>query len=129
MSKATTLGQLEALGVAAQSFTAEVAGAAAAAIEAVNDMVATAEASDTASAAHTAGSYLILDDVLYKVTDDIAVGDTIEEGVNVSETSIADEMETFSDLTTGISYSAATETITIPHTIGSYADETIIFNL
>lgn len=129
MSKATTLGQLRSLGEASQAFTAEVAGTAAEAIEAVSEMVAASEESGTAAAAHASGSYLILGESLYKATADIAAGDSIEDGVNVSETTVADEMERFSGLTAGISYSAASEAITIPHTIGSYDSETIIFNL
>lgn len=131
MSKAITLAQLRALAVASQSFTADVAAAAADAIEAIDDEldseVAAVEESSTASAAHSAGSYLRFNGNLYKVTQAIAVGGTITPGTNVESTSVGEELKTISDGVTGLTYSAVTETITIPTSLGSYADETIIF--
>ena len=49
------------------------------------EMIASAEASSTSSAARPAGSYFIHHGVLYKAEADIAAGDAIAPGVNCSE--------------------------------------------
>ena len=132
MSKATTFEQLRALAAASESYTADVAAAAAGAIEAVDDeignVVAAAEESGTATAAHAVGSHVRYNGHMYKVTRAIAIGDTISPGTNVTETSVAGELELLTDAVTGVSYSAATETVTIPTLLGSYAGETITFS-
>lgn len=46
----------------------------------------------TATANHAVGSYLILDNVLYKVTTAIATGETIAEGTNVTATDLNTEL-------------------------------------
>lgn len=127
MSKTTTFGQLRALAEASQSFSANVAAAAADAIEEVNSEIATEEESSTASAAHAAGSYLKFNGNLYKVTQAIAIGDTIVSDVNVTKTTVAEELATISGSTSGLVYSEVTETVTIPTSIGTYTNETIIF--
>lgn len=133
MGKATTFAQLRALAEESRSYTAEVASAAADAIEAIDEEigneVAAAEESSAASEAHATGSYFRLGGNLYKATQAIAAGEVIEAGVNARRTSVAEELEAFSGLTSGITYSAATETLNIPTSIGSYADETIIFTV
>ena len=51
-----------------------------------------------ATAAHTENEYIIHDNCLYKVMEDIAVGDAIRPGINVKRTSICDELNIFSKL-------------------------------
>lgn len=94
-------------------------------LDSLTTMVADKEPSHTASAPHGEGSYLTLNGSLYKATQNISIGDSIEEGVNVSSTSVGNEMERFA----GITYSAETETIYIPASIGTYADEMIILSI
>jgi len=127
MAKETTLAQMRALAVRTVGLGGEIAEAAADAIEEVSDEIAAEEESSTASAAHSAGSYLRFNGNLYKVTQNIAVGGTITPGTNIESTSVGEELKTISDGVTGLTYSAVTETITIPTSLGSYADETIIF--
>ena len=58
-------------------------------------LIATKETSTTASKAYTTGKYLVLNDVLYKVTSDIAQGGTIVTsgtGANVIATTVGDEL-------------------------------------
>ena len=58
-------------------------------------LIATKETSTTASKAYTTGKYLVLNDVLYKVTSDIAQGGTIVTSgasANVSSTTVGDEL-------------------------------------
>jgi len=59
--------------------------------------VASVEASSTATAAHAAGEYLILDGQIYKATDAIAIGDTIAVGTNVSATTVGAVLKSLSD--------------------------------
>lgn len=61
----------------------DAANAAAASAGAALDYVATVENSSSASAAHTKGSNLIYDGVLYEAINDIAVGDTLTVGTNI----------------------------------------------
>ena len=96
--------------------------------ERFDNVIATPEKS-IAEATHSIGNYITLGSKLYKVTAAIAVGDSIEAGVNVEETSVAAEIKRCSDLLTGMTYSDATETIAISTSICSYANETIIFNI
>ena len=51
------------------------------------------ETSATSANAYTADQYLVYDGALYLVTADIAIGDTIQDGVNVSEVSDAPNVE------------------------------------
>ena len=51
------------------------------------------ETSATSANAYTADQYVVYDGALYLVTADIAVGDTIQDGVNVSEVSDAPNVE------------------------------------
>ena len=62
----------------------------------ISSMIASKESSTTASKAYSVGSYLILNDVLYKVTTAIAQGGTIVTtgaNANVQSTSITDEIK------------------------------------
>ncbi len=54
--------------------------------------IADVESSNTATKSHAVGSYLIYNDVLYKVTSAIASGDTIVPGTNVTATTIMQEL-------------------------------------
>ena len=47
---------------------------------------------ETATANHAVNTYLIMQGKLYKVTRAIAVGETIAEGTNVSETTVMSEL-------------------------------------
>ncbi len=73
---------------------AEMAGA----ILEINDMkanqsiIADVESSTTAAQAYTTGSYLILNNVLYKATAEIAAGDTLTAGTNISATTVMAEL-------------------------------------
>ena len=60
-------------------------------------MIAGAEASSTASAPHTAGTFFRLSGVLYEATDDIAVGDTITVGTNCKVAVVGDVLSEQSD--------------------------------
>lgn len=51
------------------------------------------ETSSTSANTYVADDYLVYDGVLYQVTDAIAVGDTIEEGVNVTEVTGAPDVK------------------------------------
>ena len=51
-----------------------------------------------ATAAHSENEYIIYDNCLYKVMEDIAVGDAIRPGINVKRTSICEELNIFSKL-------------------------------
>ena len=55
------------------------------------------EDSATAAATHAKGTYFIYDDKLYEATAVIAVGDTITDGTNCDETSLAHVLENISD--------------------------------
>lgn len=55
-------------------------------------MLATIEASTTASKAYAVGDYLIINDKVYKVTVAIASGGTITVGTNVTETKVGAEL-------------------------------------
>ncbi|MBR4442517.1 MAG: hypothetical protein IKS52_04525, partial [Clostridia bacterium] len=57
----------------------------AASVASMENTIAPVEATATAAAAHAAGTYLVRNDKLYLVTDDIAIGDTITAGTNVKE--------------------------------------------
>ena len=60
----------------------------------ISSMIASKESSTTASKNYSAKDYLILNDVLYKVTDDIGTGDTIiTSGVNANVTSTSVTLE------------------------------------
>lgn len=59
---------------------------------AISAMIAPTEASATATRNYSIGSYLVLDDQLYKVTAAIASGGTITVGTNVTATTIMAEI-------------------------------------
>ena len=46
----------------------------------------------TATASHAVGTYLTMDGTLYKVTQAIAVGETIAAGTNVTQTTVMAEL-------------------------------------
>lgn len=58
----------------------------------LNAMVAPVEASTTASKAYSVNDFLIMDNVLYKVTSPIANGGTITPNTNVSATTVGAEL-------------------------------------
>ena len=71
--------------------------------------MATAEESTTASQAYSAGDYLVLDGVLYKVTDDIAQDGTIVtegEGKNVDLATVGGELSGLNSKLNGVTASA-----------------------
>ena len=51
-----------------------------------------------ATAAHSENEYIIYDNCLYKVIEDIAVGDNLRPGINMKRTSICEELNIFSKL-------------------------------
>ena len=51
------------------------------------------ETSSTSANAYVADDYLVYNGVLYQVTDTIAVGDTLEDGVNITEVTGAPDVE------------------------------------
>ena len=71
-------------------------------------MLATIEASTTASKAYAVGDYLIANDKIYKVTAAIASGGTITVGTNVAEAKVGTELtdlnRQISELETDIDY-------------------------
>ena len=50
------------------------------------------ESGTTASKTYTKGEYVRINDKLYKVTANIATGQAMTEGVNISETNVGDEL-------------------------------------
>lgn len=77
-------------------YYAEQAAASQAAVEGLLDTVlgnfATVESSTTASKAYAIGEYLVLNNLLYRVTAAIASGGTITVGTNVVQTNVGDEI-------------------------------------
>ena len=77
-------------------YYAEQAAASQAAVEGLLDTVlgnfATVESSTTASKAYKIGEYLVLNNLLYRVTAAIASGGTITVGTNVVQTTVGDEV-------------------------------------
>lgn len=63
-----------------------------AAIEVIVGAFATIEESSTASRAYKVGEYLILNNILYRVTTAIASGGTITPGTNCTQTTVGDEI-------------------------------------
>jgi hypothetical protein len=59
---------------------------------ALKAMLATEEATSTASKAYTAGEFLIYNDALYIATQNIAIGDTFSSS-NTEEVKTADELD------------------------------------
>lgn len=55
--------------------------------------IADVEATTTATRAYSVGDYVVCRGQLYKATASIAIGDTIEEGVNVESVTITDELK------------------------------------
>ena len=55
-------------------------------------MIATVEASSTASKAYSVGDYLYYENKLYKVTADIASGGTITVGTNIALAKLGDDV-------------------------------------
>lgn len=76
-------GTIAALAAALNGLNDEVEGNA--------EMLAINEKSP-ALAAHAAGTYIIYAGEFYKVTRDIAIGDVLTEGTNISKTTIAEEL-------------------------------------
>ena len=64
--------------------------------------LAPVEASSTASANHTQGSYLVLGGVLYEVTSAIASGETITPGTNVTAVTVTDITDALDTRTTAL---------------------------
>lgn len=77
-------------------YYAEQAAASQAAVEGLLDTVlgnfATVESSTTASKAYKIGEYLVLNNLLYRVTAAIASGGTITPGTNCVQTTVGDEV-------------------------------------
>ena len=77
-------------------YYADQAAASQAAVEGLLDTVlgnfATVESSTTASRAYAIGEYLVLNNLLYRVTAAIASGGTITVGTNVVQTNVGDEI-------------------------------------
>lgn len=83
-----------------------------------NSNIATIEAGTTATQTYSAGDNVLVGGQLYKVTDDIAVGETFTVGTNVEAKTIGDQL---SELNTGLkfvklhegvqNFTAASETI------------------
>ena len=67
------------------------------AISDILDDFATVESSTTASKEYVKGELLVLNNTLYKATDDISQGGTITVGTNVKATSIQDAIQTAPD--------------------------------
>lgn len=61
---------------------------------AISSVTSSEEASTTAAAAHTVGSYFWMGGVLYRATAAIAIGDTITAGTNCTAVTIAGELQT-----------------------------------
>ena len=80
----------------ASTAASEAAAASQAAVEGFLDTVlgnfATVESSTTASKAYKVGEYLILNNLLYRVTAAIASGGTITPGTNCAQTTVGDEV-------------------------------------
>ena len=57
------------------------------------NIIAPVEATNKASQNYTVGKYVIRDGVLYKITDTVAQGATLANGVNMTPTTITDELE------------------------------------
>ena len=57
-----------------------------------NSNIATIEAGTTATQTYTAGDNVLVGGQLYKVTDDIAVGETFTAGTNIESASIGDQL-------------------------------------
>lgn len=55
---------------------------------------AVVEAGETASQNHLSDSLIVLNNLLYKATVDITAGDSLQEGTNITRTTIADEVNT-----------------------------------
>lgn len=62
------------------------------AAKANNSNVATIEAGTTATQTYSAGDNVLVGGQLYKVTDDIAVGETFTSGTNVEATTVGDQL-------------------------------------
>ena len=60
---------------------------------------ASIESGETASKAYSKGEYLVKDEILYKVTTDIAKGDALTVGTNIDMTTIGGELSGNSKLT------------------------------
>lgn len=63
-----------------------------AAKDAVLGNLSTVESSDQASQNYSEGAYLVHNKNFYKVTSAIASGDTLEEGTNIEQTTVGEEM-------------------------------------
>lgn len=79
------------------------------AAKANNSNVATIEAGTTATQTYTAGDNVLVGGQLYKVTDDIAVGETFTAGTNVEAKTIGDQL---SELNNDLNYLIKTIIIT-----------------
>lgn len=61
-------------------------------LRAFQSILAGVEDSSTASKNYSANTYLIFNDDIYRVTKAITAGETIEEGVNVTKTTVAEQL-------------------------------------
>ena len=86
------------------------------AAKANNSNIATIEAGTTATQTYSAGDNVLVGGQLYKVTDDIAVGETFTAGTNVEATTVGDQL---SELNNGLT--SYTDGI---WTVRKYADGT-----
>lgn len=73
--------------------------------------IATIEDSNVASQAYSVGDFLILDGVLYRVTNAIASGGTITVGTNVTSDSVGSELKTLNDSLANIGTSLSSTTV------------------
>ena len=78
--------------------------------------LATIEAVATASKPYVVGEYLVLNGILYKVTQAIANGGALVVGTNIAQDSVGTELKSIKDaLSTKIAFdSAATSTQSVP---------------
>lgn len=61
-------------------------------LRAFQSILAGVEDSSTASKNYSANTYLVFNDDIYRVTKAITAGETIEEGVNVTKTTVAEQL-------------------------------------
>ena len=82
----------------------------------IEAMIAISESSTTAQFPHKAGSYFILNDVLYQADDDIAVNDIIAVGTNchiaILSNDVANQYEMIDDLKSDIELNTGNQLLT-----------------
>lgn len=95
------------------------------AVQATASNLATIESSTTASQAYTTGDYLVLNGQLYEVIADIASGETLTVGTNISATTVGTELTALNKSlmkypdysSSGILYNFSTSAITLNYTV------------